>query len=417
MHAPPATPIELRTPGDEQVIEFLKPLPLAFSEPVSDEEYALEAKSLEADRVVGAFEGNLQVGCAAALTFRLTVPGGEVGAAGITIVGVIPTHTRRGILRQMMTWLIAQARERGEPVAILGASEAAIYQRFGYGLSTLQSQFDIEPVRARFVHAVETAGRFRFVDPDEATRLFPIVYEPFRVATPGAVDRTEAIWRYGMLFDAAFMQARNGAKSLAILEVDGAPHAYAIYRTKNNWDDRGPKNSLLALEVVGLDAASEQAMWQWLFRIDLLAGVRVARGPVPNPLQLQLTEPRRLGLTVNDGTWLRIIEVGPALEARSYLGDGSLTFDLTDDFCPWNAGRWRLSVPGGGAAATIDAAPKGAKPDLALDVSALNSIYLGGFSFADLARAGRVTEVRGGGVAAADSLFATATKPWNSTPF
>ena len=423
---PTAVPetITLRSPGEGQVLDFLRPLALAFSEPLSEEELALEVKHLEADRVVGAFDGDQQVGTAGAYTFRLTVPGGEVGAAGITIVGVIPTHTRRGILRQMMTWLMAQARERGEPVAVLLASEAAIYQHFGYGLGTLDSRFEIEPLRATFVHPVETAGRFRFVDTDEAARLFPVVYDAMRQVTPGALDRGEANWRLGMAYDAEFMRAGNGPKSLAILEADGVPRAYAIYRTKADWGPQGPRNTLLALEVIGVDAASEQAMWQWLFRIDLLGSVKNSRGPVPHPLQLQLTEPRRLGLTVGDGMWVRILDVDKALEARSYRGVGSLTFDLTDDFCPWNAGRWQLTVPGEGAAATVAAvaadetgAEPDAEPDLALDVSALSAIYLGGFTFAELSRAGRVTELRPGGIAAADAMFATATKPWNSTPF
>jgi len=421
--AMPRETITLRSPGEGEVLDFLSPLALAFSEPLSDEELANEVRHLEADRVVGAFDGDQQVGTAGAYTFRMTVPGGEVGAAGITIVGVIPTHTRRGILRQMMTWLVAQARERGEPVAVLGASEAAIYQRFGYGLGTLDSRFEIEPLRATFVHPVETAGRFRFVDTDEATRLFSAVYGSMRQGTPGVLARTEVLWRFGMAFDSQSARAGNGPKSLVILEEDGVPRAYAIYRVKADWGHHGPRNTLTAIEVVGVDADSEQAMWQWLFRIDLLGSIKAMRVRMPHPLQLQLTEPRRLNLTVGDGLWVRILDVDRALEARSYVGDGSLTFDLTDDFCPWNAGRWQLTVPGGGAGASVvavaadEAGAGGTEPDLALDVSALSAIYLGGFTFAELSRAGRVTELRPGGIAAADAMFVTATKPWNSTPF
>lgn len=260
-------------------------------------------------------------------------------------------------------------------------------------------------------------GPVRFVDADEATRLFPPIYDAVRASTPGSLARSEMKWRWNMVHDAEFMRHGNGAKSLALLEVDGEPKAYAIYRMKADWDARGPRNTLFAMEVVGADAVSQQAMWQWLFRIDLVATVRGARGPVPHPLSLQLTEPRRLGVTVKDEMWLRIVDVGAALEARSYLGSRSLTFDLTDDFCPWNAGRWQLSVPGGGAAATLRPAPARAEADVSLDVSALSSIYLGGFSFAELARAARVTESRPGGIAAADALFSTAIRPWCSTPF
>ena len=139
--------------------------------------------------MVGAFDGEQQVGCAGAYTFRLTVPGGEVGAAGVTIVGVLPTHTRRGILRQMMTWLVAQARERGEPVAILGASEAAIYQRFGYGVATQRSEFELETTagqvpatRSRPPARSGTSTRTRRRD------VFPVVYDAMH-------DGRRARWR------------------------------------------------------------------------------------------------------------------------------------------------------------------------------------------------------------------------------
>jgi predicted acetyltransferase len=418
MTSPTKTAITLHTPTPDQVFDYLSPLAIAFGEVWTPDERDLEVKLLEADRMVGAFDGEAHVGCAAALTFRITVPGGrEVGAAGVSIVGVLPTHTRRGILRQMMTRLIADARERGEPVAVLGASEAAIYQRFGFGIGALQSQFEIEPVRATFREPVEGLGTVRFVDPDEATRLFPAIYDAVRARTPGCLSRTEDKWRWNMVHDAEWMRGGNGAKSLVILEVDGEPRAYAIYRVKADWDNRGPKNSLITLEVLGVDPAAQQAMWQWLFRIDLLASIKTVRGPVPHPLSLQLTEPKRLGLVVKDELWLRILDVDKALEARTYAGAGTLTFDLTDDFCPWNAGRWQLTVPGGGADATLRPAKKGTKADIALDISALNSIYLGTHSFSDLARANRVSELRERGIAAAGALFATEVAPWSSTPF
>lgn len=410
--------ITLRQPAEDQIAAFLDPLAIAFGEVLSAEERDLEARTLEPDRLIAAYDGDRQVGCAGAFTFRLTVPGGEVGAAGVTIVGVLPTHTRRGILRQMMTWLVAQARERGEPVAVLGASEAAIYQKFGYGIGALQSYFEAEPIRLTFRDPVALPGPVRFVDADEATRLFAPIYDAMRVVTPGSLSRNEEKWREGILFDADFLRSQNGAKHLAVLEVDGEPRAYAIYRVKADWDPRGPKNNLLAMEVVGLDAVAQQAMWQWLLRIDLVSTVRGYHGPVPHPLMLQLTEPRRLGMGVKDELWLRILDVNKALEARTYAGSGTVTFDLTDAFCPWNAGQWQLTVPGqGDAPATLRKATNGTESDLALDISALSTLYLGTYSVSDLARAGRIMELRPGAVADAGALFATTVAPWSSTPF
>jgi predicted acetyltransferase len=349
------------------------------------------------------------------------VPGGaEVDAAGITFIGVSPSHRRRGILRQMMGWLLDQARERGEPVAILWASESAIYQRFGYGIGTLQGTFDIETTRVRFNRPAEPLGRMRMVDRDEALRLIPPVYDSMRPRMPGSVSRNEVKWRHEVLFDAEWMRHGNGPKFMAVLEVDGEVRGFAIYRVKDNWDERGPNNTVTTMEVVGVDAAAERTVWEWVFGLDLAGHVKGWRIPVPHPLLLQLTEPRRLGMNVREGMWLRILDVAAALEARSYEGAGSITFEMTDEFRQWNAGRWRLEVAGGsvpGARGVASVTPFTGDPDLTLDTGDLASVYLGAFTFADLARAGRMGECRPGAVAQADQLFATTVAPWCATMF
>ena len=416
--SPMTDEIVLRNPTDAEFPRFIAPLSIAFNEELSDAAIENDRRTIELDRFVGALDGDAVVGCGGAYSFQLTVPGGEVGAAGITAVGVLPSHRRRGILRQMMTWLLTQARERNEPVAILWASEAAIYQRFGYGPGTLQSQFDAMKDKIRFARPVESPGRIRIVDIDEAVARFPAVYDAIRRSTPGTISRTEARWRWESLADAEWMRHGNGAKELALLEVDGEARGYAIYRTRSEWDNLGPKGVVTVMEVSALDAVTEQALWQWIFGIDLIGSVRCWRGPAPHPMQLMVTEPRRLGTTFADGTWLRIVDLRAALASRTYRGPGNLVVDVSDDFCPWNAGRWQLSVPGEGAgSAVIARAPDSAGVDLVLDVSDVAAVYLGAFRFADLLRAGRVREARPGAVAAADALFSTDVAPSNSTMF
>ena len=78
--------------------------------------------------------------------------------------------------------------------------------------------------------------------------------------------------------------------------------------------------------------------------------------------------------------------------------------EVRDAVCEWNDGRWRLD--GGECSRTED------EPDLALDVSALGSAFLGGISFAQLHAALRVDELREGAVARADALFAWRSHPW-----
>ena len=87
-------------------------------------------------------------------------------------------------------------------------------------------------------------------------------------------------------------------------------------------------------------------------------------------------------LRVGDGLWVRLVDVGAALSARTYAADGPVVFDVLDAFCPWNEGRWRLAR--GQAKRTTQAA------QLRLDVSALGCAYLGEFTFSGLVRGGRV---------------------------
>ena len=195
--------IVLRSPSDAEFARFIAPLSIAFNEEISDAAVEVDRKTMELDRFVGALDGEAVVGCAGAYSFRLTVPGGEVPAAGVTGVGVLHSHRRRGILRRMMTWLFEQARERQEPVAILWASEAAIYQRFGFGPGTVSSAFDIETDRIHFRRPLEAAGRVRIVGLDEAAERFPMVYDAIRCSTPGQLTRTDARWRWEVLYDAA----------------------------------------------------------------------------------------------------------------------------------------------------------------------------------------------------------------------
>jgi len=404
--------IVLRTPTEEEYPRFIAPLSIAFNRRMSEAEIDADRRTVERDRFVGALDGDAVVGCGGAYTFRMTVPGGEVGAAGITSVGVLPTHRRRGILRKMMGWWFDQARARHEPVAILWASEAAIYQRFGFGPATQQTFLEAPTDKIRFLRPVEPPGQIRIVEPDEAFRLFPPIYDALVSTVPGAVNRSPARWSEEQLADTEWSRHDNGDKVLAVHEQDGAPTGYVIYRQRPEWDFSGPKSVLTVIEVAAVDPISEAAIWQWLFSIDLIGTVRVWRGPAPHPLHLLVTEPRRLSTTLNDGLWMRIIDLPAALEARSY--------EVTDEFQPSNAGRWMVSMEAGGSRpgrAQVRPAEPRVDADIALDIADVAAVYLGAFRFADLAGVGRVIECRPDGLARADALFSHPGRPNTATVF
>src|SRR6266540_1992013 len=135
---------------DGDVQAYVRAVSLPFGWPARDEDTAVFAPLIELDRALAAYDGDQVVGTAGIFSMQLTIPGGEMPMAGITGVGVHPTHRRRGLLRQMMRRQLDDIHERGEAIAGLWASEAVIYQRFGYGLATMAASFEIERGRAVF---------------------------------------------------------------------------------------------------------------------------------------------------------------------------------------------------------------------------------------------------------------------------
>lgn len=399
---------EIRQVSEESLRNWLDTVNHAFGEHTTEEQWAIDRNLTEIDRVLGVYDGEQLVGGGLANSFRLTVPGGRmVPTAGVSAVGVLPTHRRRGILTQLMARQLRDVRERGEPLAALWASEGAIYQRFGYGLATLSGVIDLERAQAAFRTPVEAQGEMRMVNRDQARRLVPPVFDAVRSVVPGFIDRPQPWWD-GLLADLAEHRHGGGQMFHVVHERDGHADGYVLYRIKQEWVDTGHASTLMVVELVGIDARATVQLWRYVFGVDLITRITARRGPADHPLLLLLANPRRAGLRIGDGLWLRIVDVPAALSARCYGGDGQLTIEVTDDFMPDWAGRWRLTVNGGEGhvEATQDPA------DLRLDTTDLAAVYLGGFSFADLARAGRTHELKPGAWSRADALFSTSVPPW-----
>lgn len=363
------------------------------------------SKNLPTERMHAARENGATVGGAGAFPFELTVPGGFVAAAGVTVVGTSPTHRRRGVLRALTRAQLDDVHARGEPVAILWASEDTIYGRFGYGMASQSVKVTIPSEHSDFARPVEREGTLRIVDGAEAARLFPRVWDAVRRRTPGMLGRTRSWWELRVLFEPPGGGGGDeGPKRFVVLERDGRPEGYAIYRHRPKFEDGNRNSDLEVVEAVAFDVRPTAEIWRYLLDIDWTERVTASRLPVDHPLWWLLAKPRHMRPRIGDGLWVRLVDVGAALSARSYAGDGAVVFDVSDDFCPWNAGRWRLAR-GQAKRTTADA-------QLRLDVTALGSAYLGGFTFSELVRGGRVEELRRGAARRADALFAAERAPW-----
>src|SRR5881409_115532 len=141
------------------------------------------------DRMHAAWSDGTIVGGAAAFTFNMTVRGGDVPTAGVSVVGVYPTHRRRGVLRALMRAQLDDAHERDEPLAALWASEESIYGRFGYGLASFCGEITLAREHTAFAQPFEPKGTLRLIDPEEARERIPPVYERIRPEWPGMFSR------------------------------------------------------------------------------------------------------------------------------------------------------------------------------------------------------------------------------------
>ena len=275
--------------------------------------------NFELARMHAAFDDGAIVGGAGAFSFRMTVPGGaSVPTAGVTIVGVLPTHRRRGILRVMMREQLDDVHRRGEPLAALFASEETIYGRYGYGLASLNVQFEIDKAHAAFRPDVATAGRVRLVDAAAAAAQMPGVYDAVRGQTPGMLERPASWWEHRVLADPEEFRFGGSPKHFAVLEIDGEPRAYAIYRLYVSFGDLGPETKLQTNEVIAADTLAIASIWRYLLDVDWTKTVAARLQPVDHPLLLLLARPNFARPTLSDGLWIRLVDVGEALSAREY---------------------------------------------------------------------------------------------------
>ena len=354
-------------------------------------------------------EGDAVVGTSAWLPFDMTVPGGELPVAAVTMVTVRPTHRRRGILRQLMQQELHDFHARGIAAATLWASESVIYQRFGYGMAFVKSRIEIDPRRAVFLGDTGPYGKTRLIGHDEALELLPPIYERVRPSLPASFRRSCHWWDLRTLDDAPWVRHGGSPMFRVVLTIDGQAEGYALYRITPGWGPDGLSTGTLdVLEALGTTPTATREVWRYLFGVDLVSQVRSWRICLGHPLFLALADPRQLRMSIGDGTWIRIVDAVRALEARRYGVEGSLTFDLVDPLCPWNAGVWTLEAGPDGASLRRGTAA----PELRLSAAELSAMYLGTTACTSLARAGRLDALTPGAASSADGLFRSDTAPW-----
>jgi predicted acetyltransferase len=398
--------VTIRPIHQDEFPAYVRANEASFSSVPSEEDYERERSLNEPERSFAAFDGDEMIGTAGVFTMPMTIPGAELAVGYVTAVGVKPTHRRRGVATRLMRHQLDEAHERGELVDVLYASEGGIYGRFGYGLASFALAFDMESSRSGFVVTYEPSGAVRLVELGDALEDVLAVQTEVRVTRPGMVglDRTRldyALHEHG--------PARDLPRLAVLHEGDAGVDGYAIYRVRHDWPGGIPHSELEVRDLQATTAGANADLWRFLFDVDLTERVRSWIRPVDEPLVHLVAEPRRLRATLRDNLWLRLVDVGSALASRRYAAAGRVVLEVRDPFGPWNDGRYALEAgqDGGSAAGRTTE-----EPDLACTASDMGAVYLGGTSWRQLHRAGRVTERTPGALDRADAMFAWDPAPW-----
>ncbi|HEV3168773.1 MAG TPA: GNAT family N-acetyltransferase [Actinocrinis sp.] len=383
------------------------------SEPYSPELVALYRETFELDRMIGVFDDTDLVGAAGIYTLEMSVPGGRVPLAGVTWVSVLPTHRRRGILTSLMRHQLDGLHESGgEAIAGLTASEPPIYGRFGYGLATTGVSLTVPRHKAglRLPPGTEQV-RVRFASTEGALDLRQAIYNRQIDSRPGMIKRSTAWNRFNSAEPPEWTSGTSGLRTV-VAERGGDPVGYALYRTRE--DPATRDRTVVVQELIGDDAAAHAALLRYLYDIDLTEVITFYRPqPADSPLMHLMTNVRAAEPHLHDSLYLRLVDVDRSLSSRTYAAPIDTVIEVVDDFCPWNAGRWRLvgDEKGASCARTTAAA------DLRIAARELGTAFLGGVTLRALAAAGLVEERRGGAVAEASRAFASDIAPWISLGF
>ena len=382
---------------------------------VSDENFAANAATWDDSDALAAWDGDRCVGNVAAFRFDSTVPGGaRLQTAGVTRVGVLPTHTRRGVLTRLMHRLLAESRQRGNVLATLHASETSIYRRFGFGLATDAVAAVVTTANASPWRTPRSPGSLRLLAHTEVLDVVPPLYERVGRWRVGSISRPDWMWKR-ILEDASEPTTSTyGKGSFVAVHTDAAgdDDGYVFYDV--DWDEPFATNPTGAGKVRDLWGASptvELELWRFLLGIDLITTWTAERRPVDEPVRRAMHDSRAYEARQRfDDQWVRILDVDTALREREFgAARSDVSIRVHDPMFDDNCASWTISSDG--------ALRTDGEGDIVVDIAALSAAYLGAVSWHDLAASGSVVDIDADILTALDAHFAVMPTPFCGTGY
>ncbi len=352
-----------------------------------------------------AFEDGKLATSYAAWPLTMRFNGESVPVAAVTSVGTLPIYRRRGYLRKITAAHFKLLHEQGErAIAILLASQAAIYQRYSYAIVSTVNHYNVEPRYLDFSLPHPVKGTFREMSDAEFPLLVDL-YRHFRTDRTGYLHRGKVMWEAGVLSPPPTGEQLNKV----IYEESGEPLGYVIYAVQQQQGPGpGPGQQLTIRDLVWLTTSAYRAIWEYFAKMDLVSNIVWGRVPGDDPLPHLLLEPRMLRLTSSDGLLGRIVDVEQALPQRHYDEEGALTFEIVDDdLCPWNCGRWKFEA----STDTSSISRTDEEPQLVMPISTLAMLLFGQISASEAARMARLDVCDKNALSSWDRVMHTKYRP------
>jgi predicted acetyltransferase len=385
-----------------------------LSGPVNDDTFAASSGGWDESDSLAAWDGDRCVGSVSAYRFDSTVPGGaRVQTAGVTRVGVLPTHTRKGLLTRMMHRLLVESRERGNVLATLHASETTIYRRYGFGLATDADAAVVTTRAAKPWRNPASPATMRLLRHTEVYDVVPPIYEHAARWRVGTINRTGWMWTRILKDASEHTTTPFGKGSFVAVHTSaaGTDDGFVLYDV--DWDEAFAANPVgrgKVRDLWGASPAVELDLWRYLLDIDLVVGWEAEVRPVDEPVRRAMHDSRAYETRQHiDDQWVRILDVDAAMSARTYGPvDAPVSIEIDDPMFSSNRGTWEVSS--GGAIRSQGPA------DVAVDIETLSAAYLGAVSWHDLASI-RTVDASDDVLRRLDALFAVRPVPFCGTGY
>lgn len=393
--------IEIRPATPDEMPELARIVGTSLAMPPS------RFRSLSPDMTLCAFEDDQLATIHGSWPLTMRFNGKAVPISGVTTVSTDPIYRQRGHLRAVITRHFNEMKEEGQrPLAVLFASQAAIYHRYGYGVVSTHHSYQVEPRYLQFVEPVHVPGTLREIDPERDFGLLVDIYRRFREDKTGYVHRGKAMWDQGILAPATGDDVRN----VLVYEEDGEPLGSCSFISgPGSYDGPEQNQKVIVDDIAWQTPEAYHAFWQHFSKMALARYITVPHAPSDDPLPHVILDPRMLRGAWRDGLMARIVDLAGSVDGRGYdCPDSRVTFELVDNLCTWNAGRWQVDVNGGEAETTSSTATA----DLTLSVNTLAMILFGQISTSEAVRAGRVELHDASKLPTWDAMFKTRWAPF-----